>query len=69
MVEIMEREGENKVNEHILAIRNITKLEPNSVYTVDFNSNIVSLETLRKYLEALNEQCKQYNITFIPGKW
>lgn len=65
----MERECEDKVNEHMLAIRNITKLEPNSVYEVDFNSNIVSLETLSKYLKSLNEQCKQYNITFIPGKW
>ena len=53
----------------MLAIKNITKLESNSVYVVDFNSNIVSLETLSKYLRNLNEQCKQYNITFIPGKW
>ena len=53
----------------MLAIKNITKLESNSVYAVDFNSNIVSLETLRKYLEILNEQCKPYNILFIPGKW
>ena len=53
----------------MLAIKNITKLEPNSVYVVDFNSNIVSLKTLSEYLKSLNEQCKQYNITFIPGKW
>ena len=57
------------MNEVMLAIKNITKLEPNSAYAVDFNSNIVSLETLSKYLGSLNEQCKQYNITFIPGKW
>ena len=57
------------MNEHMLAIKNITKLEPNSVYVVDFNSNIVSLESFSKYLRNLNEQCKQYNITFIPGKW
>ena len=57
------------MNENMLAIKNITKLESNSVYVVDFNSNIVSLETLSKYLSSLNEQCKQYNITFIPGKW
>ena len=57
------------MNEYMLAIKNITKLEPNSVYVVDFNSNIVSLTTLSKYLKSLNEQCKQYNITFIPGKW
>lgn len=69
MVEIMEREGEDKVNEYMLAIKNITKLEPNSVYMVDFNSNIISFETIRKYLKILNEQCKQYNITFILGKW
>lgn len=69
MVEIMERQGEDKVNEHMLAIRNITKLEPNSVYAVDFNRNIISSEPLSKYLEILNEQCKKYNITFIPGKW
>lgn len=65
----MEREGEDKVNDAMLTIKNITKLEPNSVYTVDFNSNIVSLETLSRYIGKLNEQCKQYNITFIPGKW
>lgn len=53
----------------MLAIRNITKLETNSVYAVDFNSNIITSETLSKYLGILNEQCKQYSITFIPGKW
>ena len=53
----------------MLTIKNITKLEPNSVYAVDFNINSVSSEALRKYLEILNEQCKKYNITFIPGKW
>lgn len=57
------------MNEHMLWIKNITKLENNSVYAVDFNVNIVSPETLKKYLEALNEQCKPYNILFIPGKW
>ena len=48
MVGIMERKGEDKVNEYMLAIKNITKLEPNSVYMLDFNSNIVSSETIRK---------------------
>ena len=57
------------MNEAMLAIKNVTKLEPNSVYAVDFNSNIVSLEAFSRYLGNLNEQCKQYNITFIPGKW
>ena len=53
----------------MLAIKNITKLEPNSVYAVDFNNNIISLKALGDYLRELNKQCKQYNITFIPGKW
>ena len=57
------------MNEHMLTIKNITKLEPNSVYAVDFNSDIITLENLVKYLGSLNEQCKQYNITFILGKW
>lgn len=64
----MERKGEDKVNEHMLTVKNITKLEPNSVYAVDFNSNIITLENLVKYLGSLNEQCKKYNITFILGK-
>lgn len=57
------------MNEYMLAIKNITKLEPNSAYMLDFNSNIISFETIREYLKILNEQCKQYNITFILGKW
>lgn len=57
------------MNEVMLAIKNITKLESNSVYAVDFNSNIVSAETVHKYLRNLNEQCKPYNILFVPGKW
>lgn len=57
------------MNEHMLSIKNITKLESNSVYVVDFNRNIVSAETMCRYLRNINEQCKPYNILFIPGKW
>lgn len=57
------------MNEAMLSIKNIAKLESNSVYVVDFNSNTITFDTLSKYLRSLNEQSQQYNITFIPGKW
>ena len=43
------------MNEQMLGIKNITKLEPNNVYAVDFNSNVITLENLVKYLGSLNE--------------
>ena len=57
------------MNDDMLTIKNITKLEPNSVYAVDANRNFDSLEVLCQYLKKLNEQCEPYNITFILGKW
>ena len=57
------------MKEVMLSIKNITKLENNSVYAIDFDSRIISAEALFQHLRILNEKCKPYNIIFIPGKW